>query len=173
VRTAGSNGTHRITAEISFIGSEEISRVITGVEVVTEAVNRVILVGTRVRPSTTPTGTFIRPLSGRISQFFTGTHRGIDIPAARGTSVLAADGGTVITARFAGSYGNYVEIRHANGYISLYAHLHTMNVRVGDRVFQGQVIGGVGSTGRSTGNHLHFEIIRNGVKVNPLNYVPR
>ena len=173
VRTSGSNGKSRVTAEISFIGDTEISREIINVEVITPAVTRVVLTGTRARPSTSPTGTFIRPLSGTISQHFSAAHRGIDIPAPHGTRVLASDGGTVTFAGWGSSYGNYIMIRHANGYSTLYAHLSSMSVRNGDRVFQGQEIGRVGSTGRSTGNHLHFEIIRNGVRVNPLNYIPR
>ena len=116
---------------------------------------------------------FIRPVRGRISQYFSGSHRGIDIPAPFGTPILAAASGTVISAGWGGSFGNYVQISHANGYATLYAHMSSIGVSVGDRVSQGQEIGRVGSTGRSTGNHLHFEVTRNGVLVNPLNYIPR
>lgn len=171
VRTAGSNGMSRKTVEISFTGDIEISRRTVNEEVITPAVAQVIVVGTRARPSTNPTGTFIRPVNGRISVGFSSGHRAIDIPAPSGTPVLAADGGTVIAASYRGSYGNHIMIRHANGYVTLYAHLSSMSVRPGDQVFQRQEIGRVGSTGRSTGPHLHFEIIRNGVQVNPLNYM--
>ena len=123
-------------------------------------------------PASSTSG-FIRPVRGRISQYFSGSHRGIDIPAPFGTPILAAASGTVISAGWGGSFGNYVQISHANGYATLYAHMSSIGVQVGDRVSQGQEIGRVGSTGRSTGNHLHFEVTRNGVLVNPLNYIPR
>ncbi|MCL2099743.1 MAG: peptidoglycan DD-metalloendopeptidase family protein, partial [Oscillospiraceae bacterium] len=172
VQTAGANGTNKITAEISSIGDEEISREILDNEIITLPTARVIIVGTKPRPTTNPTGSFLRPLRGgnETTQFSAG-HRALDISAPHGTIVSAADGGTVIYAGFSGSYGNHIKIRHANGYVTLYAHMSSLSVHQGASVFKGQEIGRVGSTGRSTGPHLHFEVIKNGVQVNPKNYI--
>lgn len=98
-------------------------------------------------------------------------HTGIDIPAPMGTPAVAVASGTVISAGYQGSYGNTVMIRHDNGLVSLYAHNSALVVSVGDRVEKGQVVSKIGSTGRSTGPHLHFEIRVNGTAQNPLNYL--
>ena len=100
----------------------------------------------------------------------TSMHRGIDIGAPNGTDVLATDSGKVIVAGFGKSYGNYVVIDHGNGYTSLYAHNSRLCVSVGDTVVRGQVIAKVGSTGNSTGPHIHFEISKNGTLVNPMSF---
>ncbi len=97
-------------------------------------------------------------------------HRGIDIPAPAGTAIRAAESGTVITAAKHSSYGNYVIISHGNGYATLYAHCTALYVSVGQTVTKGQTIAGVGSTGYSSGNHLHFEVRLNGVLTDPLTY---
>lgn len=97
-------------------------------------------------------------------------HAGIDIGAKYGASILAADGGQVIISAYSSSYGNYVVISHGNGYTTLYAHMSSRSVKEGDKVTQGQVIGKIGSTGNSTGPHLHFEISLNGSRTNPLKY---
>ena len=98
-------------------------------------------------------------------------HNGIDIPASKGTKIYASNGGKVITATWHYSYGNYVIIDHGGGKATLYAHASKLNCKVGDKVKQGDVIAFVGTTGHSTGNHLHFEVRINGAKQNPLNYV--
>lgn len=100
----------------------------------------------------------------------TSNHRGIDIGAASGTDVVAADAGTVIVAGSNRSYGNYVVIDHGNGYTTLYAHNSRLCVSVNQSVSRGQVIAKVGSTGNSTGPHLHFEVSKNGSVVNPMNF---
>lgn len=97
-------------------------------------------------------------------------HRGIDIPAPAGTAIRAAESGTVITAAKHSSYGNYVIISHGNGYATLYAHCTALYVSVGQKVTKGETIAGVGSTGYSSGNHLHFEVRLNGVLTDPLTY---
>lgn len=94
-------------------------------------------------------------------------HSGIDIAANSGTSIYASDGGTIQTAVYSSSYGNYVVVNHGNGYTTLYAHMSSMAVSVGQTVSQGEVIGYVGSTGWSTGPHLHFEISLNGSQIDP------
>ena len=97
-------------------------------------------------------------------------HRGIDIGAHMGTNVLAAASGYVAFSGWSGGYGNYILIRHGNGYYTAYAHMSVNSVSAGDTVIQGQVIGLVGSTGFSTGPHIHFEIIRNGERIDPMIY---
>jgi len=96
-------------------------------------------------------------------------HSGVDFAAPRGTPILAAGSGTVERANRYGSFGNYVRIRHSDGYQTAYAHMRgfASGIRAGARVRQDQVIGYVGTTGRSTGPHLHYEVIHNGKKINP------
>jgi murein DD-endopeptidase MepM/ murein hydrolase activator NlpD len=98
------------------------------------------------------------------------THNGVDIGASYGSNVLAADGGKVTKAGYNSSYGYYIMINHGNGTSTLYAHMSKLLVSAGTSVSQGQVIGLVGSTGVSTGPHLHFEVYVNGSRTNPLNY---
>lgn len=98
------------------------------------------------------------------------THAGVDIGAAYGTNILASDSGIVVTSTYSSSYGNYVMINHGGGRTTLYAHMSKRLVSVGDSVTQGDVIGLVGSTGVSTGNHVHFEVTEGGTRVNPLNF---
>lgn len=98
-------------------------------------------------------------------------HRGIDIGAPAGTNVLAAEAGTVITAGWNNSYGYYVTISHGSGLVTLYAHNSKLIVSRGQTVSKGQVIAKVGSTGDSTGPHVHFEVMVNGALQNPLNYL--
>lgn len=98
-------------------------------------------------------------------------HGAIDITAAYGSSIYASNSGKVIVAENHYSYGNYIVIDHGNGTSTLYAHMSSMIAKVGDNVVQGDIIGKVGSTGYSQGNHLHFEVRVNGVRVDPLDYV--
>ena len=98
-------------------------------------------------------------------------HNGVDFGAAAGTAILATKSGTVTTASYSAAWGYYVVINHGDGYSSLYAHQPSCSVSVGDYVTQGQTIGYVGSTGWSTGPHLHFTIYYNGADVNPFNYI--
>lgn len=97
-------------------------------------------------------------------------HNGTDFAAPTGTPIMAAGAGIVERANRFGSYGNYVRLRHANGYKTVYAHLHNFarGIRAGARVQQGQIIGYVGNTGRSTGPHLHYEVHLNGRPINPM-----
>ena len=100
-------------------------------------------------------------------------HTGIDLPAPSGTPIYAADSGKVILARYYGSYGNCVIIDHGNNIATLYAHQSRLGTSVGTSVSKGDVIGYVGTTGNSTGNHLHFEVRKNGSHVSPWNYVSK
>lgn len=98
-------------------------------------------------------------------------HGGIDLAVRYGTEVPAAAAGTVVTAQEQGGYGLTVVVRHANGFESRYAHLSSLDVKAGDTVAQGQQVGRVGSTGRSTGPHLHFEVTQAGHRVDPERFV--
>ena len=84
-----------------------------------------------------------------------------------GTPIYASDGGTVITSGYSGAYGMCIDIDHGNGYVTKYGHCSKLLVNVGEKVYQGQQIALMGSTGRSTGSHLHFEIIQNGSRIDP------
>lgn len=95
-------------------------------------------------------------------------HRAIDYAATYGTPIRSVGDGTVVMARWNGSYGNMVSVRHNSTYTTNYAHMSKFAVSYGDKVKQGDVIGYVGSTGLSTGPHVHFEMVKNGVKINPL-----
>lgn len=99
-------------------------------------------------------------------------HTGIDLRASGGTNIFAANAGTVTTATYNTAYGYYVVVDHGGGVATLYAHMSKMAVKKGDIVTQGQVVGYVGSTGYSTANHLHFEIIKNGNYVDPVKEFP-
>lgn len=99
-------------------------------------------------------------------------HEGVDIGAAYGSAAVATAGGKVIAAGWFGSYGNCVDISHGNGLVTRYAHLSSINVRVGQSVDRGQLIGRVGATGRVTGPNLHYEVLVNGQPRNPANYLP-
>lgn len=117
---------------------------------------------------------FVWPTYGRLTQrFWLPAHPAIDIGTSTGTPVVAADEGTVITASWSPvGYGNLILIQHPDGFVTLYAHLSRIDVSYGDYVARGQRIGAVGSTGRSTGPHLHFEVQTGGRSYNPLVYLP-
>jgi len=130
----------------------------------------------------TATGEYMWPLpvgKGYISCTYGGKdpggrpHYALDVAISYGTPIYAANDGTVVMATWHYSYGYYIVIDHGNGMSTLYAHCSSLKVSAGKTVTKGQVIGGVGSTGYSTGNHLHFEVRKNGAKVNPLNYVKK
>lgn len=117
----------------------------------------------------------IRPVSGTITSRFgargRSTHTGLDIANNKGTPIKAAAGGTVTYSGWKGSYGNLIIITHGNGVQTYYAHCSELYVTAGTKVSQGQKIAAVGSTGNSTGPHLHLEIRVNGVAQNPQNYL--
>lgn len=117
-------------------------------------------------------GLWVWPAAGKITQFFVWYHPALDIANRAAPAVVAADSGrvvAVISQRY--GYGNHVIIDHGNGFQTLYAHLSSFAVSEGQTVGQGSAIGNMGSTGRSTGTHLHFEIRQNGVALNPLNFL--
>ena len=126
---------------------------------------------TRLVPSNLPVtghpvgssyGTRIDPINGHAAR-----HTGLDFPAPTGTTITAAAGGVVVTQEFHKEYGNMIEISHGGGLITRYAHASKVFVKKGDLVRQGQKIAAVGSSGRVTGPHLHFEVLKDGVWQNP------
>ena len=188
-RNAGEEGIDTITADVTYIGGEEQSRRILSVERTREPVNEVIVVGAMKYDDSVEygdgkaTGRFIWPVPGYHGIYGdygprgSGWHDGVDISgsAIHGKPIIAADGGTVIVANatdeWGAGWGYYVLIDHGNGYQTRYAHCSAVNVTVGQKVAQGQLIGLVGNTGDSYGAHCHFEILVNGVSQNPLNFV--
>ncbi len=119
------------------------------------------------------TGRFQWPVLGQITQGYWYGHRAIDIGASTGSAVQAADGGFISFAGWSDvGYGYLIVIDHANGFLTYYAHLNNLYVSTGQTVDRGQVIGGVGSTGWSTGPHLHFEVRHYGAQQNPRAYLP-
>ena len=181
---AGENGIRSVTAQRVYdTNGTQLSQQILSTEVIKEPVTEKIVVGTKKQAKTsyiTGSGQFIWPVPGyrNCSRWYGGSHKGVDICAAAGTPIYASAGGTVTKAGYnragAGNgYGNSIIINHGNGYTTVYAHCLSLVVRAGQSVKQGQLIGYVGSTGRSSGNHCHFEIRRNGSYIAPQNVFNR
>jgi len=175
---AGEPGEKVLTVEVRYINNEEVSRTILDEVITKEPVNRIVSQGTRKLPilvqgvssygfMTPCVGTLTSPFGPRWGSF----HYGIDIANSTGTPVRAAMAGTVTVAEYLGAYGNVVYIDHGNGYSSRYGHNSQLLVHAGQTVAQGEVIALMGSTGRSTGPHCHFEIRINGTAVNPAAYL--
>lgn len=169
-------GYHRIVADVLMKNDSELSRDILKEQVVMEASAKVVERGTKIPP------TYIKPISGgRLSSGFgrrsaptkgaSTYHRGIDWATPIGTSVAASCGGVVSRAGWGSGYGNVVYIDHPDGRQTRYGHLSKVLVKPGQKVNQGDKIALSGNTGRSTGPHVHFEILIGGSQVNPLDYM--
>lgn len=180
IKTSGRTGEKDIVAEVTYIDGAQVSKKIISETVTREPITKEIYVGTKSLPtSTSPlagTGTFIRPINGGYVSCAFGGYRGhtgtdLTMSGAYGKPAYASASGTVIYAGWSGGYGKVVKIRHSNGYETWYAHLSAINVSVGDNVYQGQQIGRIGSTGNSSGPHLHFEMRINGRAVNAMKYI--
>jgi len=177
VTQVGSDGLRTVTYQLELINGSEVKRNQVSSTVTRQPVTKSIITGIGHWP-TLPNSIFRFPLnSGRITSPFgvvrrSGVHRGVDIAVAKGTPIYAAADGVVRSRGYGSSYGYYVSITHDNGYSTLYAHATSISssVRVGEKVVRGQVIAWVGSTGQSTGNHLHWEVSRNGQLLNPMNF---
>ena len=180
----GQNGLRRVTFQNVYdTNNVLVEQTILSTEVIKEPVNKKVVQGTKkVKSSTkfiTGSGQFIWPVPNYryCSRWYGGRHRGVDICAPAGTPIYASAGGTVTKAGYnkagAGTgYGYSVIINHGGGYSTVYAHCLSLTVSAGQTVKQGQLIGYVGSTGRSTGNHCHFEIRLNGSYIPPQNVFP-
>lgn len=144
-------------------------------ETTVEPVEQLILNEVKESPSV-GTGEFVWPaqggyISSEKGQRWGREHKGIDIAQPDGLGIIAADHGVIKAAGTDGTFGKRVIIDHNNGYETIYAHLDSIDVKVGDKVAQNTKIGVMGTTGRSTGIHLHFEVSHNGVIEDPLNYI--
>lgn len=176
----GAEGAALVTARITYLNGREEARDIQNTQQLTAPITKVVAKGTKERPKTMAKGNFIWPVRGTITSRYgwrtlfgvSNFHGGLDIAVRTGTSVKAADGGKVVTSGWHNSYGYYIVIDHENGKQTYYAHNSKLLVRVGERVYQGQVIAKSGSTGNSTGPHCHFEVRVNGQRVNPRSYLP-
>lgn len=177
IKSEGQDGLQNVKAVITKVNGMQIASQVLNTEVLTEMQPKIRLVGTMPLPPKATTGKFIYPLKRFIFSSGYGYrwgsfHGGIDLAAPRGTEIVASDGGTVISAGWnSGGYGYMVKIQHSNGTQTLYGHMSKVSCTVGQKVAQGEKIGEVGSTGNSTGNHCHFEIYINGVRVNPTKYL--
>ena len=142
-----------------------------------DATTEVILVGTKESPKGKSSGTISQPCSGVLTSRFGSRngrqHKGIDISGKENSDITAADGGTVVFAGWDDSgYGNIIKIDHGNGYTTIYAHCNALYVSEGTKVSQGDVIAALGNTGRSTGPHVHFEVVetQTGAPIDPLRF---
>ena len=180
VKEQGKDGLALVNADVTYINNVEQGREVLESTTLEEATTTYTYTGTTPRPKTASNGYFIWPVRGTITSNFGARdlwgsydyHLGIDIACPSGTSIKAADGGTVITAGWnSGGYGYLVVIRHDNGMHTYYAHNSSILVKVGDKVYQGQVIAKAGMTGKADGPHCHFEVRVNGTSVNPRKYL--
>ena len=171
-----SSGFRKVIAVTSYLDSKVVDREIIKEEIVMEAVPKIVKRGTRIPP------TYIKPISGgRLSSGYgkrsrptkgaSTFHKGVDWAVPTGTAVYASCGGTVAKAGWGSGYGYVVYINHEDGRQTRYGHLSKVLVKAGQTVKQGEKIALSGNTGVSTGSHLHFEILINGVQKNPLNYL--
>lgn len=171
----GQEGEKQVLYSITEQGGEQLAREAVVENVTAEPVEKVILNGTKELPSI-GTGEFVWPAQGGYISSKKGPrwgreHKGIDIAQPDGFDILASDHGVVKAAGTDGSFGKRVIIDHNNGFETIYAHLDSIDVEVGDKLAQGTKLGVMGTTGRSTGIHLHFEISENGDTKDPLDYI--
>ncbi|MBK3496796.1 M23 family metallopeptidase [Viridibacillus sp. YIM B01967] len=173
VEQKGADGKMLVTHLITEVDGDNASETVTTEYVTKEAETRVVVKGTKEVPSRGK-GSFEWPTEGGYISSEMGyrwgeLHRGIDIARPDGLTIKATDNGVVIFADVDGTYGNKVTIDHNNGYQTVYGHLASIDVTVGQAVAQGSKLGIMGTTGNSTGVHLHFEVSKDGKLLNPLN----
>lgn len=186
VTQKGVKGINEVTADVQYVNGVEVGRNIVETKVLQQVVNQKITKGTKMPSSasgsavaSTGSGSlnglkFMWPVNGGyVSSPFGGrrNHKGVDIAAPKGTAIYAAEDGVVTLSRWYTTYGNCIIIDHGNGIRTLYGHASKLVVKQGQKVKKGDLIALVGSTGRSTGNHCHFEIQRNGSRINPISYI--
>lgn len=177
----GIEGEKEVTYNITLLNGYQSSLEVINEKNLKEPVDAVVKIGTKTTVSrggninygvvsgkriSSAYGSRIHPITGKRTY-----HDGVDIAAAYGGGVYAYTEGKVVEAGWNGGYGNCILIDHGNGLKTRYAHLSKISVRVGQKVSTGERIGSVGSSGTSTGSHLHFEVIKNGKTQNPLNYI--
>lgn len=176
VKQAGQPGKKEVTLQVERVNGNKVAEHVLQEKILSEPTLQIVVQGTKIVPRY-GTGQFAWPAVGTVTSRFgyrwRDYHQGIDIAGPVGTPVMAADSGMVVFAGRKGNYGLTLIIDHGEGkYVTLYGHLSTLLVNVGDRVERGQVIAKMGNTGRSTGPHLHFEIRVDGRAVDPIRYYP-
>lgn len=182
VTVTGVSGVNRVTQDVVMVNGEVQSCVDVSTEVVVAPVNEVVVKGTAKtlasakQKQAAHSAGFIFPLPAgtwRVSSYYGDgrNHKGVDICAKSGTSIYAVADGKVVYSGWKGDYGYCVIVEHADGMRTLYAHAKQLCCSVGDTVSQGEVIALVGTTGQSTGNHLHFEVIVGGRNMDPAPYI--
>ncbi len=172
--TKGQNGIDEVTSVLTLVNGQTVGSEVKTTTRVKEPVTAVVKQGTKVAV-VTGSGRFVWPTQGSITSPYGmrwgKMHYGLDIGASRGTAIVAADSGVVVYSGRRGNYGYMVEINHGNGYVTRYGHCSQLLVSKGAKVSRGQLIAKVGSTGYSFGNHLHFEVLYQGVNKNPINFL--
>ncbi|MCD4838020.1 M23 family metallopeptidase [Neobacillus sedimentimangrovi] len=173
----GQNGSRSVTYLIFEQNGVTVKKEVTYEKILQQPIKNIVKKGTKVI-SSQGEGSFAWPavggyISSKMGQRWGRLHKGIDIARPSDRTIKAADNGVVVSAGWSGGYGNKIIIDHKNGFRTLYAHLSSIDVSVGQTVSKGSSIGIMGSTGNSTGTHLHFEVYKNGRLVDPLNYVNR
>ena len=176
VSKAGKYGVSEIEAIVTEQNGIQLAKEVVSEKIIAEPLTQLVTTGTQDPPPKKGTGYFINPLPGAMisSRFGSrsgGFHLGQDMAKASGSSIKAADGGTVTFAGWSGSYGYMVDIDHGGGFSTRYAHCSDLYVSAGEKVYQGKAIAAVGSTGVSSGPHLHFEVRKYGSVVNPASYI--
>lgn len=175
IRRKGEEGKKKVSAELVKINGILAGENVVEEEILKEPVDAIVVKGTKERPKTMAYGVFASPSRGRLTSRFGPrwgkAHEGIDISGSVGTPIKAADGGKVVTSGWINGYGKTIIIDHENGYKTLYAHANSLKVKKGQRVYKGQVIASIGTSGRVTGPNLHFEVQKNGVAKDPLKYI--
>ncbi|MGL6220807.1 MAG: peptidoglycan DD-metalloendopeptidase family protein, partial [Lacrimispora sphenoides] len=186
IKTKGEKGLKEVKKQITKENGSPVKTDVIEERILKEPENRVILTGIKENPdpetavsrggNVRGTGQLAHPVSSLnvTSNFgprWGRTHLGVDLGMPTGAPIRAADNGTVISSGYSGSYGNLIKLDHGNGIVTYYAHCSALEANTGQAVKKGQVIAKVGSTGNSTGPHLHFEVRVNDQNVNPLNYL--
>lgn len=183
VKVYGEEGIRTYTERVVYVDGEEISRQNVSIEVTKEPITEIYAKGAyNVNYSASPgvaTGYFVWPVPSSYNITYgygdyVG-HRGLDIIGDYGAAILAVDGGVVVDVNYSGwgsGWGSYVLIDHGNGYMTRYAHLSSVHVNYGEYITQGQMIGRMGESGYAYGVHLHLEVYRDGVRVDPYPFLP-
>lgn len=176
VKVSGEYGKREVTKEIIKENGVVVSETEVASQIVSEPKSQVTLKGTKSLSTLVGTGSFSSPMGHlEISSGYGsrggGRHNGVDLRNPKGTSIYVVDDGVVTFSGYKGSFGNLVRVSHGNGIETWYAHCDSLLVSIGDVVRKGDKIATVGMTGRATGYHLHFEVRKNGVPQNPMNYL--
>lgn len=178
VKQQGVNGLKRTVETVEYLNGELTAREVVSSEVVSEPVDKILIVGTGVSSGKVSYSSygFANPVD--MSKIYISSywgdgrgHKGLDLAGPKGTSIYASKSGIVKTVRHTSDYGKYIVIDHGDGFETLYSHCSEMLVSVGENVSAGQLIAYMGRTGNATGNHLHFEIWKNGKRVDPAPYL--